>query len=82
MPDLVLEEMIRGYLSTDQPVYTFGWQGGEPLFMGVNFFRRIILTLLKKQNFTHQISSFIFPTEGKVTLIFSSNINLTSLTAD
>jgi uncharacterized protein len=41
MSEAVLEKMIRGYLSTPQPVYTFGWQGGEPLLLGVNFFRKI-----------------------------------------
>jgi uncharacterized protein len=37
-PEAVLENLIRGYLSTDQPVYTFGWQGGEPMLMGLDFF--------------------------------------------
>jgi len=40
-PEAVLENLIRGYLSTDQPVYTFGWQGGEPMLMGLDFFRRV-----------------------------------------
>jgi uncharacterized protein len=41
MPEAVLENLIRGYLSTNQPVYTFGWQGGEPMLMGLDFFRRV-----------------------------------------
>ena len=41
MPEAVLENMIRGYLATDQPVHTFGWQGGEPMLMGVDFLRNI-----------------------------------------
>ena len=41
MSEAVLENLIRGYLSTDQPVYTFGWQGGEPMLMGLDFFRRV-----------------------------------------
>jgi uncharacterized protein len=41
MSEAVLEKMIRGYLSTPQPVYTFGWQGGEPMLMGLDFFRKV-----------------------------------------
>lgn len=41
MSDLVLERLIKGYLSTRQKIYTFGWQGGEPTVMGINFFKRI-----------------------------------------
>lgn len=35
------ERMIRGYFATPQPVYSFGWQGGEPTLMGVDFFREV-----------------------------------------
>lgn len=38
----VLEEMIAGYMGTDQPIYSFGWQGGEPGLMGVDFFRDVV----------------------------------------
>jgi len=41
MSDSILEQMIKSYLSTEQPAYTFGWQGGEPTLMGLNFFKRI-----------------------------------------
>ncbi len=41
MSEAVLEKMIRRYLSTPQPVYTFAWQGGEPMLMGLDFFRRV-----------------------------------------
>ena len=41
MTDEVLERMIATYMATDQPTYSFGWQGGEPTLMGVDFFRRI-----------------------------------------
>ena len=27
MTDEVLEKLISSYMTTDQPVYTFGWQG-------------------------------------------------------
>lgn len=40
MSDKVLEQMISTYMATDQQQYTFGWQGGEPTLMGVDFFRR------------------------------------------
>lgn len=39
-PD-VLEQMIRSYQATVQPQYAFGWQGGEPTLMGLDFFRQI-----------------------------------------
>ncbi len=41
MPDEVLTRMIASYMATDQPQYIFGWQGGEPTLMGIDFFRRV-----------------------------------------
>ncbi len=41
MTDAILQRLIRGYLLTDQPVYSFAWQGGEPTLMGLDFFRRV-----------------------------------------
>jgi len=41
MSEAVLERMIRSYLATAQPAYNFGWQGGEPTLMGLDFFRRV-----------------------------------------
>lgn len=40
MSEAVLERVVRGYLETSQPVYSFVWQGGEPLLMGSRFFER------------------------------------------
>jgi len=40
MSETVLEEMIKSYMNTRQPVHTFGWQGGEPTLMGLDFFRK------------------------------------------
>lgn len=40
MPDEVLERLIASYMSTSQPQYQFGWQGGEPSLMGNGFFRK------------------------------------------
>jgi len=41
MGDAVLDKLISTYMATDQPVYSFGWQGGEPTLMGIEFFRRV-----------------------------------------
>ncbi|MHA1478850.1 MAG: radical SAM protein, partial [Promethearchaeota archaeon] len=43
-----LEIMIKSYLSTDQnKQYAFGWQGGEPTLMGLDFFKKVIEFELK-----------------------------------
>jgi len=42
MSDKVLEKLISSYLATDQPQYSFGWQGGEPTLMGLDFFKRVV----------------------------------------
>ncbi len=36
-----LEGMIRSYLRTPQSCYSFGWQGGEPAMMGLDFYRQV-----------------------------------------
>lgn len=41
MSDKVLEKMIYSYMATNQAQYAFGWQGGEPTLMGVDFFKRV-----------------------------------------
>lgn len=41
MDDGTLEQLISGYMKTSQPVYSFGWQGGEPTLMGADFFRKV-----------------------------------------
>jgi uncharacterized protein len=41
MSDETLRRVVSAYLSTDQEQYVFGWQGGEPTLMGVDFFRRV-----------------------------------------
>jgi len=40
MPDEVLEQLVKSYMATPQTAYSFGWQGGEPTLMGVDFFRK------------------------------------------
>ena len=43
MKDDLLEKLISSYMQTNQNnVYNFGWQGGEPTLMGLNFFQRVI----------------------------------------
>lgn len=43
MSNEVLEKMISGYMQTDQNNnYAFGWQGGEPMIMGLKFFQKVI----------------------------------------
>lgn len=37
----VLERMVSSYMATDQPQYIFGWQGGEPTLMGLEFFQHV-----------------------------------------
>jgi len=41
MSEAVLERVVRTYLATSQPVYSFVWQGGEPLLMGAPFYERV-----------------------------------------
>ena len=47
MPDEVLERLVSSYMSTEQPQYQFGWQGGEPALLGNEFFLRAV-SLQKK----------------------------------
>jgi uncharacterized protein len=37
-----LAQLIKGYMQTPQPEYIFCWQGGEPILMGEEFFRKVI----------------------------------------
>jgi uncharacterized protein len=42
MSAATLKRLISTYLATDQDTYSFGWQGGEPTLMGVEFFRKVV----------------------------------------
>jgi uncharacterized protein len=42
MPDHILEKMILSYMATPQEQYSFGWQGGEPTLMGLEFFKKVV----------------------------------------
>lgn len=55
MKDATLERMISSYLQTDQKIYSFGWQGGEPTLMGGDFFKQAILYQKKYQKPGRQI---------------------------
>lgn len=42
MSDGTLEKMIAGYMKMPLPEYNFGWQGGEPTIMGLDFFKKAV----------------------------------------
>jgi len=42
MKDATLERIISSYMKTSQGCYTFGWQGGEPTLMGLDFFKKVV----------------------------------------
>ncbi|MBD3211029.1 MAG: anaerobic sulfatase maturase [Candidatus Lokiarchaeota archaeon] len=43
MSDETLERMISSYMNTNQNGnYAFGWQGGEPTLMGLDFFKNVV----------------------------------------
>lgn len=37
-----LDKMVSSYMATPQPQYAFGWQGGEPTLMGLDFFKKVV----------------------------------------
>lgn len=47
MSRTTLERLISGYMALDMAQHVFGWQGGEPTLMGVDFFREV--TRLQQQ---------------------------------
>lgn len=42
MDEKTLEKLISNYMNTEQQVYSFNWQGGEPTLMGFDFFKKAI----------------------------------------
>jgi len=42
MSGATLEKMISSYMGTEQPCYPFGWQGGEPHLMGLDYFKNVV----------------------------------------
>jgi uncharacterized protein len=41
MSEPVLRAVVEKYMATEQSVYGFGWQGGEPTLMGSEFFQLV-----------------------------------------
>jgi uncharacterized protein len=42
MSQTTLKRMIKSFMSLNMPIYNFGWQGGEPLLMGIDFYREVV----------------------------------------
>lgn len=42
MSEATLEKMVSSYMETEQSCHTFGWQGGEPTLMGLDFFKNVV----------------------------------------
>ncbi len=42
MSEEVLDRLVSSYMATEQPIHSFGWQGGEPTLMGLDFFRKVV----------------------------------------
>jgi uncharacterized protein len=42
MSDKVLENLIKDYLELRLAVSAFAWQGGEPMLMGLDFYKRVV----------------------------------------
>ena len=42
MDDMTLRTMISGYMKSAGRCASFGWQGGEPLMAGIDFFKRAV----------------------------------------
>ena len=42
MADVTLKTMISGYMKSVGRCASFGWQGGEPLLAGIDFFKRVV----------------------------------------
>ena len=38
----VLQSMIQKFMNIKMPAHSFGWQGGEPTLMGLDFFRQAV----------------------------------------
>jgi uncharacterized protein len=42
MSDEVLEKLVRDYMELRFPVAGFAWQGGEPMLMGLDFYKKAV----------------------------------------
>jgi len=59
MGDEVLDVMTKGYLSLRFDLSTFSWQGGEPLLMGLDFYKRAVELQKKYCSESRQIANSI-----------------------
>lgn len=53
----VLTEMVKQTLKMSYPLASFAWQGGEPLLMGLDFFRQSVELMQKFGRKGHIISN-------------------------
>lgn len=63
MDDRTLEAMIAGYMRMAGPAAAFGWQGGEPLLAGLDFFERAV-TLQQRHGLSGQLVGNNLQTNG------------------
>jgi uncharacterized protein len=60
MPDSILEQYILQHISASSgPVINFSWHGGEPLLLGLDYFRKIVALQRKHQPKNQRITNGI-----------------------
>jgi uncharacterized protein len=60
MPDSVLEEYILQHIAASSgPVINFSWHGGEPILLGLDYFRTIVALQRKHQPHNQRITNGI-----------------------
>lgn len=59
MSQAVLAEMIKQTLEINHPLASFAWQGGEPLLVGLDFFRQAMELMKQYGRNGHTISNSI-----------------------
>lgn len=63
MPEDVLEEFIRKYMGYNPVNPVFGWQGGEPLLAGLDFYKKAV-EMQKKYSGTNTVIANNIQTNG------------------
>jgi len=63
MEDRTLKAMISGYMKSAAKGASFGWQGGEPLLTGIDFFKRVV-AYQQKYGLSGQLVSNNLQTNG------------------
>ena len=59
MSDAVLEKLIKDYMQLGFPIAGFAWQGGEPLLMGLDFYKKAVEFQNKYRTGDQEISNSI-----------------------